>query len=477
MVGMYDSPVAVPILDVLDSNMMSQYISAAKEQYAEGMAEQEKFAKEFGDLYSPSAQLNEAYYNATKGAVNDAMNYLYEQGIDPVRSQEGRAYIQKVIRERPYSDIAKWKAQADNMNAYRKASTDMLAKGQITQDQLDYQMAKQGLDFEKFNPYTDNWTAVAPTQMESLTDLTKTPYAALKPSSLTKAQVEAEGLQYDPRYQYAGITNDAIKQTAGVAVPAVLSSAYGDYYYDKAKQELQASGVKDPTDAQVREQLQNTVAGIWQGKRAIDWEPDKYAAMAYKNQLDASLDTIKSRNDAMYPKASSRSSSKSKGETVFDVARSQPLEPVKHDLSKEDKLGIYLADNNTKLQTIGKGNNTMDIIQFDMFSNNRPELYSSYNKPVHFVANSRNGDAANRTAADRMMTMKVVSGVTYQPKNGKYYVRVEALPAAGKQKNESEEDYQKRISHRKKITGKKLWVEVKQGFNAKREKKLINYGK
>ncbi len=80
-------------------------------------------------MYSPSAQLNEAYYNATKGAVNDAMNYLYEQGIDPVRSQEGRAYIQKVIRERPYADIAKWKAQADNMNAYRKASADMLAKG------------------------------------------------------------------------------------------------------------------------------------------------------------------------------------------------------------------------------------------------------------------------------------------------------------------------------------------------------------
>ena len=33
MIGMYDEPVAVPILDVLDSGMMSQYISAAKEQY------------------------------------------------------------------------------------------------------------------------------------------------------------------------------------------------------------------------------------------------------------------------------------------------------------------------------------------------------------------------------------------------------------------------------------------------------------
>lgn len=334
------------------------------------------------------------------------------------------------------------------------------------------------MDFEKFNPYTDNWTAVAPTQMESLTDLTKTPYAALKPSSLTKAQVEAEGLQYDPRYQYAGITNDAIKQTAGVAVPAVLSSAYGDYYYDKAKQELQASGVAEPTDAQVREQLQNTVAGIWQGKRAIDWEPDKYAAMTYQNQLAANLDAIKSRNDMRYSKASSSSSRSgssgrgrgSIGETVFDVARNQPLEPVKHSLSGEDKLGIYLADNNSKIQTVGKGNSAIDVIQFDMFSKDRPTLYEGYNKPITFVPNKTAGDVANRTTADKMMTMKVVSGVTYQPKNGKYYVRVEALPTAGKQKGESDEDYQARVSHRKKITGKKLWVEVKEGFNAKRVK-------
>ena len=330
-------------------------------------------------------------------------------------------------------------------------------------------MAKQGLDFEKFNPYTDNWAAVAPTQMESLTDLTKVPYAALKPSSLTKAQVEAEGLQYDPRYQYAGITNDAIKQTAGVAVPAVLSSAYGDYYYDKAKQELQASGVAEPTDAQVREQLQNTVAGIWQGKRAIDWEPDKYAAMQYQNQLDAQLDTIKSQNDMLYPRASSSRSrsGRGNGETVFDIARNQPLEPVKHSLVGEDKLGIYLVDNDSRIQTVGKGGSAIDVIQFDMFSKDRPVLYARYNKPVTFIPHKAAGDVANRTTADKTMTMKVVSGVTYQPKNGKYYVRVEALPAAGKQKGETEEDYRARVEHRKKITGKKYWVEVKEGFNAK----------
>ena len=92
MIGMYDEPVAVPILDVLDSRMMSQYISAAKEQYNQAIQEQKEFSKEFGDLYSPSYSLNKLYYDKTKGRVNDALNYLYKNGIDPLRSAEGRAY-------------------------------------------------------------------------------------------------------------------------------------------------------------------------------------------------------------------------------------------------------------------------------------------------------------------------------------------------------------------------------------------------
>ena len=55
---MYDEPVAVPIIDLLDSSMMSQYISAAREQYNQALQEQKEFAKEFGDLYSPSYNLN-----------------------------------------------------------------------------------------------------------------------------------------------------------------------------------------------------------------------------------------------------------------------------------------------------------------------------------------------------------------------------------------------------------------------------------
>ena len=46
------------------------------------------------------------------------MDYLYQNGIDPIRSAEGRAYIAKVIRETPYEKIANWKSDAENMKTF-----------------------------------------------------------------------------------------------------------------------------------------------------------------------------------------------------------------------------------------------------------------------------------------------------------------------------------------------------------------------
>ena len=66
---MYDEPVAVPIIDLLDSSMMSQYISAAREQYNLAVQDQKEFAKEFGELYGPNANVNKEFYDITRGAV------------------------------------------------------------------------------------------------------------------------------------------------------------------------------------------------------------------------------------------------------------------------------------------------------------------------------------------------------------------------------------------------------------------------
>ena len=163
MIGMYDEPVAVPILDVLDSGMMSQYINAAREQYNQAVQEQKDFAKEFGELYGPNANVNKQFYDITKGAVNKGLDYLYQNGIDPLRSAEGRAYIAKIIRERPYAEIANLKAQNESMKTYQRYRAEAMRNGTYDPDFEKFVLG--GKTLESWDPSTDGmWTREAPSK-------------------------------------------------------------------------------------------------------------------------------------------------------------------------------------------------------------------------------------------------------------------------------------------------------------------------
>ena len=478
MIGMYDEPVAVPIIDLLDSSMMSQYISAAREQYNQAVQDQKEFAKEFGDLYSPSASLNKAYYNQTKGRVNAGLNYLYQNGIDPLRSAEGRAYIAKIIRETPYDKISKWKADADNMKTFQKAAASMVAEGKLTQDQLSWQMQKYGLDYDKFDPYTQSWNTLAPTKMDTLEDLTKIPYSMLKPSNLTQKQVEAMGYKYDPKNDYTGITDQMITDTAGKAIPSVMSTAAGEYYYDKAKQQLQQAGVTNPTDDQIKQQLQSTVAQLWEGKKNIAWDPNKYSLLNYQNILADQLDTKKSARDLASQKTlldykyaddvrrsvnniGSSGSSRSNYKTIFDAAREYPYTPVSTSIDDLRANGVTLADPDakwneyTQSQSQGDSGNkqtqstkqqiiTVNDGQYIAKSGAFRQLNEGRSNKVNYGLYRKPG---------RKITATVTSGPTYNKKLGKYYIKANVISVNNNQSAGT--------------VGKTIWVEVKPGYIGK----------
>lgn len=478
MIGMYDEPVAIPIIDLLDSGMMSQYISAAKEQYNQAVQEQKDFAKEFGDLYSPSSTLNKAYYDQTKGRINAGLNYLYQNGIDPLRSAEGRAYVAKIIREAPYDKIAKWKADADNMKAFQKAAASMVAEGKLTQDQLDWQMRKQGLDYDKFDPYNQSWNTLAPTKMDTLEDLTKIPYSVLKPSNLTQQQVEAMGYKYDPRNDYTGITGQMIMDTAGKAIPSVMSTAAGEYYYDKAKQQLQQAGVVNPTDDQVKQQLQGTVAQLWEGKKNIAWDPNKYSILDYQNQLADQLDANKSARDLANQKAlidyqynddvkrsqngiTKHGASGSDYKTIFEAAREQPYTPVSTSIDDLRANGVTLADPDAQWNEYSQsrsqgdsGNKTTQSTKQQIITIKDGEYVARSGAFIKLNEGRSNyAPTGIYKTPGRKITATVTSGPTYNKKLNKYYIKANVI---------SVNDNQNAAT-----VGQSIWVEVKPGYIGK----------
>lgn len=226
MIGMYDEPVAVPIIDLLDSSMMSQYISAAREQYNQAVQEQKEFAKEFGELYGPNANVNKQFYDITKGAVNKGLDYLYQNGIDPLRSAEGRAYIAKIIRERPYAEIANLKAQNESMKTYQKYRAEAMRNG--TYDPDFEKFALGGKTLETWNPSTDGmWTREAPSKYSSLKDWTSNLFDNMQLEYDDEATKKAGGL-----YQVYSKSDKKMKQILDANMKDMAKSELGRYYLD-----------------------------------------------------------------------------------------------------------------------------------------------------------------------------------------------------------------------------------------------------
>lgn len=221
---MYDEPVAVPIIDLLDSNMMSQYISAAREQYNQAVQDQKEFAKEFGELYGPNANVNKQFYDITRGAVNRGLDYLYQNGIDPIRSAEGRAYIAKIIRERPYAEIANLKAQNESMKTYQKYRAEAMRNGTYDPDFEKFVLG--GKTLETWDPSTDGmWTREAPSKYSSLKDWTSNLFDNMQLEYDPELTKQAGGL-----YQVYSKSPKKMQQILDANIKDMTKSDLGRYY-------------------------------------------------------------------------------------------------------------------------------------------------------------------------------------------------------------------------------------------------------
>ena len=234
MIGIYDEPVAVPIIDLLDSNMMSQYISAAREQYNQAVQEQKDFAKEFGELYGPNANINKQFYDDTRGAVNKGLDYLYQNGIDPIRSAEGRAYIAKIIRERPYAEIANLKAQNESMKTYQRYRAEAMRNGTYDPDFEKFVLG--GKTLETWDPSTDGmWTREAPSKYSSLKDWTSNLFDNMQLEYDDEATKKAGGM-----YQVYSKSPKKMQQILDSNIKDMSKSELGRYYLNMYGGDIEA---------------------------------------------------------------------------------------------------------------------------------------------------------------------------------------------------------------------------------------------
>ena len=292
MIGGYDEAVSMPIVDLYDDGMMSQYINAMQRDYERGYQEQKQFNQEFGDLMSPSYKLNEAFYNSTRGRVYDILNKAQKQGVDLTRSVEGRSIISNVINSIPYDKISDWRRDAQAMNDFQKAKADMITNGTYSDAFQKFYQDKYGLmDINDYDPYDNKrFNQTAPAKYQTLQQFVDPEFADIKDSDLTPEQVRSLGLIPNKNYNYKGVSADMLARSLESKMPGLRGNDIYDFYREQARQDLINKNRNiphyQPTEEEVDKQFVRDAVVTGLKHTRIDKSADEFAKMAVNHAYD-----------------------------------------------------------------------------------------------------------------------------------------------------------------------------------------------
>ena len=251
---------------VLNANR--DYINAIYRDYQQAMADMKEFNKEYGNFLSPFARDMERY-NQIVGGIQNGIEDLYNRGIDPLRSSEGRAYVTRMINSVNPAELAAMKSNAKLGYAYLDAMQALRKAGKYSQAQEDFDIALNGET--AFNDFAtgngsggfNTWGRISPIEATTLRDLTYDHYKGRTARDLTREDFKTDpslrNYAYDPRYQYSGYLDSDLMKVAPGASASLAADPRAAFFRDQARQKVIASG-KEPTAEAVEAQFQRDIA-------------------------------------------------------------------------------------------------------------------------------------------------------------------------------------------------------------------------
>lgn len=296
MVYSRDQWIQLPVRDLYDSQIMLASINAAKDMYQQGVNEFKEYQKNYNDFYSPISRDMDWYNKNVIGSTQDLIKDLYDRGIDPLRSPEGRAMLQRHINNIPTQQIGKLKSSAIQAQKYLDSISDLAAKGLYNED------------YERFNnPYSPDdwdtmkngvWNRSSAMSYKNLQQYVHPTFEGIKPHLLTKEEVESRGMKYDPNYEYQGISEKDMRDSLQNWMPGLKGDPLYIYHRNQAKLDLQRAGIQNPTEDQIdRRFMDNAIIADHQVATPLAREADKFALKRQGFNNDMALAKAKAAMD------------------------------------------------------------------------------------------------------------------------------------------------------------------------------------
>lgn len=235
-----DVAVEYPIMDLYDTGMMNAYLTAVKNEYERGIKEQEEFVSKYGDFISPFRKDVETWDRLTMDPIVQAYDQMQAAGIDPLRSQEGRALLASIRRRIPRDTLSQLRQSAAAGQEYLKNRGEMQTKGLYNPEFENFLL--NGTSFNDYDTTQSGiWARTSPSEYKGLRTLTDPWFK----NRTAKYKYTKNG------YDYFGYDTKDMEQTADTQINAFLASDYGKFFYDRALRVAQQSRQPGESDAQV----------------------------------------------------------------------------------------------------------------------------------------------------------------------------------------------------------------------------------
>ena len=249
-----------PVTAQMVLNANRDYINAVYNEYQQAKQDMKEFNKEYGDFTSPIQKDMDWYYNNVTGRIKNFINDLYAQGIDPLRSQEGRTAVARELATMPIKGIADRKQSAEIAKEYVKNVGLLSAKGKYNADAEKFFRR----DLSTWDTGVNGiWQYSSPIEIDPLKALTESSYNNRTAHELTKEDVEKFGMKYDPNARYTGFTQNDLLNIANNISPGLYGTPQMDWYRELARRKVEASG-QEVNDKNINTQLAYDIANSQQ---------------------------------------------------------------------------------------------------------------------------------------------------------------------------------------------------------------------
>lgn len=355
------------------------YANAVYNAYQDAKQDMKDFTKEYGDFMSPIQKDMEWYDKNVTGKVRDVINNMYANGIDPLRSAEGRAAVAQLIYSMPTGEIAKRKQSAEIAKEYVKNYGALDAAGKLDPNFERFMM--NGMSLQDWDTGVNGvWGRYSPSEYKTLQEYVHPSFANIKPHMMSEQEVRDRGYKYDPRYEYTGVSRADMEQSMKDWLPGVRNEGIYRYYREQAKQDLIRRGYKNPTDDQIDAQfVDNAITADHQMMTPLTRQADQFAVQEQahrnataniylQNRLQGEREQERYRNQIAIQLLKNQGKVPSKykslgnpnGQTVYHVTEETQLDGIYKQLKE---LGVKIPrltiKNNKLVRQVDKNGNQL----------------------------------------------------------------------------------------------------------------------